>query len=313
MAPEGPQLISIAAMVRADRKVLFVRHARGPFAGRWSLPLRGVADVETAEEAIERLLGDLLHVKPGPYEFLDTLYVTGAGGERFIGNAFTCIDWEGDPRFPAEVFDDALWAPPSDAASLDLLPEMRDWLIEAFGASEGAPQAVEFDPATLLATLADARGEFLAALDAIPAGQRDVALDEAGWSALDVLAHAGDVEAYYRSEVVRCQEAPGRTWRMFNSDQWFDSHRLRPREDEPALRARLEAVRAETRTWLTYQPPENLVAYFNHPERGVVQAGNRIEKIAAHDREHAGQLRRMAQAAALQAAADDLTETEDQP
>lgn len=311
MPPENPQLLSIAVMLREDRKALFVRHARGPFGGRWSLPLVGVADAETAEDAIERLMSEMLHVQPGPYEFLDTLYLTGAGGERFIANGFTCIDWEGTPRFPAEVFDDAIWAPPSEAAGLELLPEMRDWLNTTFPADGGTPEVAVYDSEALLATLADARGEFLAAFDAIPVAQRAAALDEGGWSALDVLAHTADVEAYYRSEVVRCLDEPGRLWRQFNDDEWYDIHRLRPAEDEAALRARLEAVRADTRTWLTYQPPEGLAAYFNHPERGVVVAGERIEKIASHDRQHAVQLRQMAQAAALQAAADDLAGQED--
>jgi len=301
----------MAVMVRQDRKVLFVRHARGPFGGRWSLPLLGVADVETAEDALERLMRQMLHVEPGPYEFLDTLYLTGAGGERFIVNGFTCIDWQGEPRFPAEVFDDAIWAPPSEAAGLDLLPEMGDWLNTTFAGEGGTPEAVTYDAEVLLATLAEARGEFLAAFDAIPVALRSAALDEGGWSALDVLAHSSDVEAYYHSEVVRCLDEPGRAWRAFNNDQWYDLHRRRPAEDEATLRARLEAVRAETRTWLTYQPPEALGTYLDHPERGVVQVGGRIEKIAGHDRAHVGQLRQMAQAAALQSALDDGAEDED--
>ncbi|MEX1021708.1 MAG: DinB family protein [Dehalococcoidia bacterium] len=310
---DKPQLLSIAVMVRADRKALFVRHARGPFGGRWSLPLAGVAEHETAEDAIERLMRDLLHVTPGPYEFLDTVYLTGGGGERFIANGFTCVDWQGEPRFPPEVFDDALWAPPADIAGLDLLPEMRDWLSTLFAGDSGAPAAVEYDPASLLALLSDARGELLAAFDAIPTALRAAPLDEGGWSAFDVLAHAADVEAYYWSEVVRCLDEPGRLWGVFNDVQWYEGHRLRPVEDEGALRGRLEVVRADARTWLMYKPPESLAAYFNHPTRGVVQAGERVEQIAIHDREHAGQLREMARAAALQAAADGTSEAEDRP
>src|SRR5690606_25193699 len=132
-----------------------------------------------------------------------------------------------------------------------------------------------------------------------------------GWAALDVLAHSVDVEAYYRNESRRCVEQPGRTWRMFNDDVWKDMYFLRPRDDEATVRERMEAVRSETRTWLQYQPAETLNAYANHPERGVVQIGDRLTKIASHDREHTGQLREMAQAAALQAAADE--HEEDQP
>ncbi len=311
MPQDNPQLASIAVMVREDRKALFVRHHAGPFRGRWSLPFIGVADQETAEDAIERLLRDFLHVEPGPYEFLDTIYLTGDGGARFIANGFTCIDWTGTPRFPAELFDDALWTLPSEAAGLDLLPEMRDWLAEVFAGPSGTPEAATFDAEDLLEALANARGDLVAAFDAIPVARRSVALDEGGWSPLDVLAHAGEVEAYYRNEVVRCLEQAGRTWRQFNDDEWNDVHRLRPAEDEDALRERLAAVGAQTRSWLTYLPPDTLAAYLDHPERGVVQVGDRIQKIAGHHHAHAGQLRQMAQAAAIQAAADEAAEKDD--
>jgi hypothetical protein len=83
-------------------------------------------------------------------------------------------------------------------------------------------------------------------------------------------------------------------WRMFNDDQWNETHRLRPPEDEATLRARLADVRSATLAWLRTLDNDRLAAYGNHPERGVVQVGDRIAKVAGHDREHAEQLRRMA-------------------
>lgn len=310
--PGNPTLLSLAVMVREDRKALFVRHASGPFAGRWSLPLIGVAGDETAEDAIERLMRSLLHVEPGPYEFVDTVYLAGAGDERFIANGFTCIDWAGEPRFPAALFDDALWALPSEAGGLELLPEMREWIDGLFGGDTAKPEAATYDAETLVGMLVDARGDLLAAFDSIPQALRGTTLDEGGWTAIDVLAHAIDVEAYYRSELVRCLDEPGRVWRLFNERQWNDTYRLRPAEDETVLRGRMDAVRSDTRAWLTYQPPESLGVYVNHPERGVVQTGDRVAKIALHDREHAEQLRKMAHAAALQTAMDRADEEEDQ-
>jgi len=298
-------------MVRADHKSLFVRHAVGPFTGMWTLPFVGVADDETAEDALERLLREFLYVEPGPYEFLDTVYLNASTGERFIANAFTCVDWEGEAKFPGALFDDALWAASSDMGGLDLMPELRDWLATVFQGEASEPGLITYESTEVLADLSDARGELLASFDAIPAHIRSEPLDEAGWSPLDVLAHAVDVEVYYRNEVRRCLEEPGRSWRMFNSDQWKDLHAHRPNEDEGALRERMEAVRAETRTWVQYQPPETLNAYANHPERGVVQVGERLAKLANHDREHATQLRMMSQAAALQSAAEDYP-TDDQ-
>ena len=309
---DSPQLASLALMVRDDSKSLFVRHAAGPFAGLWTLPFIGVADVETAEDALERLLREYLTVQPGPYEFLDTVYLTANTGERFIANAFTCVDWQGDAKFPASLFDDALWAAPADMNGLDLMPELRDWLLQVFSGQDSEPALADYTSEELLAQIADARGEFLAAFDAIPRHLRSEPLNEEGWTPNDVLAHAVDVEAYYRNESRRCIEEPGRTWRLFNDDEWKDIHSLRPIEDEVVLRERMEAVRAETRTWLQYLPPDALNAYANHPERGVIQIGDRLATIASHDREHATQLREMAQAAALRSATEDYEE-EDQP
>lgn len=317
MPPDAPQLASLALMVRDDQKTLFVRHAAGPFAGLWSLPFIGVADEETAEDALERLLREYLHVQPGPYEFLDTVYLTAATGERFIANAFTCVGWYDDPRFPAQLFQDALWAAPSDLAGLDLLPELQEWLDTIFQGHTSEPALAEYGSDDILGLLSDARGDLLAAFDSVPPHLRAEPLDDGGWCPLDVLAHAVDVEAYYRSEVQRCVEQPGRMWRPFNDQQWETVRSLRPSEAEDVLRERMEAVRDQTRTWVKYQPPEVLNAYANHPERGVVQIGDRLVKIANHDREHAEQLRMMAQAAAMQAGAEHLRDRdeteEDQP
>jgi hypothetical protein len=63
-------------------------------------------------------------------------------------------------------------------------------------------------------------------------------------------------------------------------------------------------VRRETLLWLKWQGPDTLRAYVSHPERGVTQVGGRVAKVAAHDREHTEQLRRMWQTATIRAALD---------
>ena len=299
MPPAGPRLLSGAMMVRDDGLVLLVQHPpASPFAGKWSMPLTGVPDHETAEGALERMLRDTLHVEPGSYDFLDTIYVNAlSGGERFIVNAFTCIDWTGEPRFDAEAYADAAWASPGAPGALDLLTEVRDWLKTAFEEETGAIVPREYDRDTLLADLASARGDFIAAFDAVPPHLRTHA-DASGWSPLDVMAHASDVEAYYRNEVRRCVEGLGQRWRLFNEAQWEDAFRLRPAEDERTLRDRLARMSGETRASIAGASPQWLATYIDHPERGVVQVGDRIEKIAGHYHTHADQIRQMAQAAA---------------
>jgi ADP-ribose pyrophosphatase YjhB (NUDIX family) len=298
MAPDGPRLLSGAMMVRQDGLVLLVQHpAASPFAGKWSMPLTGVPDHETAEDALERMLREALHVEPGAYDFLDTIYASAVtNGERFIVNAFTCIEWDGEPRFGAEAYSDAVWLSPGAPGNLDLLPEVREWLKTAFEEETGAIVPREYDREALLADLASARGDLIAALDAVPLHQRGPA-DASGWSPLDVLAHVPDVEAYYRNEIRRCIEGAGQRWRLFNEAQWEDAFRLRAAEDERTLRGRLAQVSGETRAFLAGASPELLAVYIDHPERGVVQVGDRIEKIAGHYRTHADQIRQMVLAA----------------
>lgn len=298
------RLASVGVLVREDGKVLMVRHPSGPFAGKWSMPLIGVHDLETAEAALERMLREMLHVQPGPYEFLDTLYLGGSGGERFIGNVFTCVDWTGDPRFAREVFDDAIWLLPSEPGGLELLPEVREFLRTSFEAETGVIAAVEYDPTSLAQELTDAREGLLAAYDAIPSDLRAEVLEEDGWSPFDALTHAVDAEGYYIAELRRCLDEPGRMWVPFNGSQWGDMHRLYPAQSEADVLVRMEQVRRETLLWLKWQGPDTLRAYVSHPERGVTQVGGRVAKVAAHDREHTEQLRRMWQTATIRAALD---------
>lgn len=299
MPAGGPRLLSGAVMVREDGLVLLVQHlAASPFAGKWSMPLTGVPDHETAEDALERMLRDALHVEPGAYDFLDTIYASAiTDGERFIVNAFTCIGWTGEPRFGAEAYADAVWVSPGAPGALDLLTEVREWLKTAFEEETGAIVPREYDRDTLGADLASARADLIAAFDAVPPHQRGLA-DASGWSPLDVFAHVADVEAYCRNEVRRCVSGAGQKWRPFNEAQWEDTFRLRPAEDERALRGRLAAVSGETRAYLGSATPELLAVYIDHPERGVVQVGDRFEKIAGHYRNHVSQIRGMAQALA---------------
>lgn len=290
-AGDPPQLASAGILVRADGQMLLTRHALGPFAGHWSMPLVGVADNETAEDALARLMRLMLGVEPGPFEFLDTIYLEGDEGERFVLNAFTCVDWTGEPKLRGGLYSEAVWAPPTEAHTLDLLPEVRDW-IAASAAEAGGVVAPSFDAAALERELTEARGGVLAAFDAIPAARRHDDLD-GGWSAMDVLAHVADVEAYYLGEARRCLSEPGRAFRRFNDKQWSDAAHLRPREDEASVRARVQAVRGATLAWLR-QAGALLDAYVEHETRGLGQIGERIQGIAGHDRTHIGQLQKMA-------------------
>jgi len=285
-------------MVREDDAMLLVRHAErrgepGPFGGRWTLPLAVVAEREAAEDAVARVLREQLHVAPGASEFSDTLYLLGERGERFVVNAFLCVGWAGEPRVSARTYADAAWVAPGRALGLegDLADGLGEWIATAFDREATAPT-----PEALEARIGEARGALLAAFDAIAVQARTTALD-GEWSPLDLLAHVADVEAYYVAETRRVLGTPGHTWRSFNEAQWEAARALRGRvhgpEEAAAVRARVDAVRAETRRWLAGLTVDDLAAYGNDAERGVVRVADRIDKIARHDEEHAHQLRTM--------------------
>ncbi len=291
--PVGPLLASAAVMRRDDGRVLLLQHLdEGPFAGRWSLPIAGVGEDETAEDALSRVLREHVHVQPGPFDFEDTLYVTGDGGMRFVVNAFLCHGWQGEPRFNAKHYADAVWAQPATpSVASELLPEVGEWLARTLGEPDH-PQTVD----ALGALLDETRGALLAAFQSVPERARETPLVD-GWSALDVLAHTADVETYYREETERLLRLPGHTWRSFNDAQWDDVHRTRPVDDLETVRGRLDAERERTRFWLASLADEQLEQYGNHHERGAVRISDRIEKIARHEREHAEQLLAMSDAA----------------
>ncbi len=293
----GPEISAAALLIREDGRVLLVQHHEEhlEFGGSWSLPMHPIREEEVAEEALERLLRDVLHVQPGPYEFAETVYLSGTKGANYIVNVFTCVEWAGEPRYAERAYADAAWTQPAAPGALSVQPEVRTFLHQAF---EGEAQ---FDVATGRGTedledaLMSSRMELVYAFNAIPEQWRAQPLEE-GWTPIDVLAHAAAVEAYYLDEARRLM-TPGHTWRGFNAEQWEAERRHRPLEDASTVRTRLEEVREATLAWLATATPEQLATFGNHVERGVTTVADRIEKIARHEQEHALQLGRMREAA----------------
>lgn len=299
MTLDPPRLVSAALLLRDDGRVLLVRRRPGdePFGGQWAPPLDLVQEAETAEDVVARVLRERLRVDAGPVEFTETLYAAGADGARHIVNVFTCVEWRGEPRFSEGDYGDGAWVDPAALGTLEVAPEVHDWLATAF-----AGAAPVTDPQALTAALAEARSALLAAFDAVPADGRARALD-GEWSAVDVLAHAASMEAYYRAEARRLLEVPGHTWQTFNPAQWDEDRRLRGPEPEADVRSRLAAAREATLGWLSTLGEEELATYGNHAERGAVTIAGRIHEIARHDLEHAEQLRAMGGAAGKDGAA----------
>ena len=235
----GPEIAAAALLLREDGRVMLVQHHghHDEFGGQWSLPMAVVRDEEVAEDAVERVLRELLHVTPGPFEFAETVYLTGGAGARYIVNVFTCVEWSGEPRYSEHAYADAAWTNPSGTGAIEVVAELRAWLFDSFDPAEVESDGLGVDPAAVLEALTTARSELLAGFDAIPEDARARTLDD-GWSPLDVLAHVAGVEAYYRQEALELL-TPGHTWRAFNVEQWEAVYRsLPPARREHAARAR---------------------------------------------------------------------------
>ena len=271
----APQLAVAALLRRTDGRILAVRAAQGPHAGRWSLPLRAVATYELAEDAVTALVRDQLHLQPGAVAFADTLTLSSAGIE-VVANVFECTGWRGEPQYRASDFADAVWVDPAGPGAIDLVAEVRGLFAATDAGEDGWPAR---DPAALLAVLDEARTALLAA-----AAAADDAAADAAAAAADLLASAAGFEAYVTAETRRLLHIPGHTWRPFNSDQATADRRARPRPAPSDARQALASARMETSLWVRSLTSEQLMAFGNHASRGAVRLGELLLESADHDR-----------------------------
>ncbi|MCY3656074.1 MAG: DinB family protein [Chloroflexi bacterium] len=322
MVVEGTELPIVAAVAlrRGDGRVLLVRHAHashpGAAEGRWTLPAEPVADDEVVETALARLLEQRLHLTSDEVEFSESVGLPGA-----IANVFACAQWAGDPAYSADDYGDAAWAAPHAPGAVDLVEGVRTYLANAFPAPAPPPQPAvpavamphsgepknlirreatpapapavwSMTPDDLVAELEEAREALTAAYARFDEAWLDVTLD-GEWAPVDLLAHCATVEAYYAAESRRLAEEPGHTWRGFNPDQAEAERAGLARPENRVVRARLQAIRVDTLSWIESLDANALAAYGNHAERGAVRIGERIQQIANHDRAHTEQLAAM--------------------
>jgi ADP-ribose pyrophosphatase YjhB (NUDIX family) len=279
-----PMILAAGVRVRReDGAVLMVQHHAGVAAGRWSVPFDGVAESEVAEAAALRVLRDALHLDPGMLEFAETLSIP-SGDEDIVVNVFDAIGWAGEPRFSGRDFDDAGWLDPGALEGVDVVPEVAAWL----SGGDAAPEVHEALEGALVAS----REALIDAYEHVPVGARERALDGA-WAPVDVLHHCAVREAYTLDEAVRVAETPTHTWREFNADQAEAERTVRTRPSDAEVREQLLRRHDETLRVVQGLTPEQLLRYVPHPSRGMVQVRERIEGIAAHDREHIEQLKAM--------------------
>lgn len=276
----------VASGVRVRREDGAVLLVRAPGGDAWSLPCRAVPEDETAEDAALRLLREGLQLRVGAILFATTLSIADAATDLAV-NVFDAIGWDGEPRYRDEEFADAGWLQPARLGNVDVLPEVAAWL-----RSEIVQPPSEADRAAIAAELVEARRALLAAFDAIAPRARATTLDGA-WAPCDVLEHATAVERYELAEALRLAEEPGGAWWPWNERQGELARAQHPRPDPDEARARGDASHTETLRALQWLPPEQLAVRGTDPAGSTVLLEARLRAIAAHDLEHAAQLRAM--------------------
>jgi ADP-ribose pyrophosphatase YjhB (NUDIX family) len=291
--PAEAETTIVAAGVRVrrpDEFVLLVRPAAGLGAGLWSLPMAQMPEHATAEDTAVRLLRDGLRMDPGRLRFAETLTIDH-DGFAVVVNVFDAIGWSGEPRYAARDYEDAAWVNPDALEGVDAVPEVSAWLS---GAEPPTPDDVL--PEKLAALLVEARTEVFAAYEAIASKDRERDLDS-GWAPVDVLAHLASAEAYYIREACQLGDAAAHAWRPLNTEQWEADRVFRARPMDSEVVARLNQVQTETLKAVASMTQAQLAFYGGRASGGSMRAGEAVAHIAAHDREHIEQLKKMQGAA----------------
>jgi len=274
---------SMALLVREDQKILLVKHERGPFAGEWTMPLILVPDSLTAEESLEVLLTESLSITPGPYEFYDTIYVTGHESERVVVNIFTCIDWVGEPRVVSDVYVDAGWSSP-DVIPDDIIlnKSIERWLVEA-GVKETDQKARSLSKEDICVQLIEARGNLLAAFDQVPVKHRLDSSDLEQMCALEILALAVEFEDYLVFTTKKIITDDNFRWEPFNVRQWRRSRNLlidtESRDTESSVRELMSNVAISTDSWIKMQDEQVLLSWGNDAGNLPISVFDQLMKV----------------------------------
>jgi len=111
------------------------------------------------------------------------------------------------------------------------------------------------------------------------------------WAAIEVLAHLPDVDRYYLSEARAIRDEPGHTFVYFDDEAWIRDNADAIARDPHAVRLAMAFAHEEVERWAGALTPEELDRAGGHPRRGSITVRETLERIANHDRNHAGQVR----------------------
>lgn len=287
VTPETKTIVASAVRIRRpDDAVLLVRPAAGLGVGAWSLPMAQMHEHATAEATASQVVRDGLRMDPGWFQFAETLTFE-RGGFDIVINVFDAIGWSGEPRYAERDYEDAAWVRPDALEDVDAVPEVAAWL-----RGEDAPVPDDVVPERLASMLVEARADLLRTYSAIPDRDRTRPLD-GDWAPVDVLAHLASAEAYYLREARQLASPEAHHWRPFNAEQWDADRAYRARPMNSEVTARLDQVQTDSLKTIGGMIEAELAHYGSRGGGGALRVGEAIAIIAAHDREHAGQLEKM--------------------
>ena len=143
----------------------------------------------------------------------------------------------------------------------------------------------------LVDDLRAAREELLAACRDAPDDALRRRPQEGEWAAIEVLAHIAAVDRYYLSEARAIRDEPGHAFVYFDDEAWIRDNADAVERDPRAVRWLMAIAHGEVVRWAGALTPEELDRAGGHPRRGSITVRETLERIANHDRNHAGQVR----------------------
>jgi len=130
--------IYVSALCSDRGRVLLVKNT----AGAWELPTTSLGDGESTEEALRRLLADMLGVELKQEEFLDTFYEQTEAGSPAVRNVYVVRDLLGTPRLSDQRGHGARWLGPAELSEIEIDEAQRAILRDGLCAQPALPGAM---------------------------------------------------------------------------------------------------------------------------------------------------------------------------
>jgi hypothetical protein len=157
--------------------------------------------------------------------------------------------------------------------------------------SELNPYEKFLDGRPLTEILAETPGAISALLEKMGPGRAFEAPAPGKWSAGEIVAHLADCELVFGFRLRQTLAEDNPTVQPFDQDKWSANYK----GIEPGVAfAAFEAFRRWNLRLLEVSMPTAAERKVTHPERGTMTFQTIVETMAGHDRNHLGQLERIA-------------------